>query len=58
MIISWTEALSDQSLPATTLIRTSKITTAGILDTLEETQGWSGAAQLQILNGELEKGGQ
>ena len=55
MIISWTEALSDQNLPATTLIRTSKITTAGILDTLEETQAWSGAAQLQILNGELEK---
>ena len=55
LILGWITALSSEELPATNTLKTGKITTAGILDCLEESKEWTGAAQVQILNGELEK---
>ena len=55
LILTWIAALESESLPATTTMKTSKITTAGVLQVWEATIEQHGSAQVQILNGELEK---
>ena len=55
LILGWIGAMESEGLPATTTMKSSKITTAGVLQVLQETIEQHGSAQVQILNGELEK---